>query len=467
MAISMKIPSRELWSYFGYGLGQCFSFGLVGSFINYFYTDVLGISALAASTIFLIARAWDAIHDPFFASIMDTMNTRFGKFRHFMLIAPLLITLMTLASFYNIDAPTSTKILYAGATYILWGTLYAISDIPFWSMSSVMSSEPRERTKAVTAAVLGVNAGIACANIFFPRLTAFFAPYSNDHGYFMAVLVMMVIGMLLMINGFFNVKERVPPSSEKVSIRDTFQNLRQNKPLFFVLAAFFFCVLHNIANGIYIYFFIYNMGDGGLQAAIGVMGIIAAMACLLAPLLTKHYKKRTLFIVLCCLDILVRIVLWFAGYQSLAVLFILLGLSSLFVMMSNLFTSAMIVDTIEYAEYHTNKRCAAITFSGQTFTGKMSVAVGGGLIGVYLTLIGYVPQAASQSESVLNGLFFGISLLPAIGSLIRIGFIWFFDFTEDKHAEVSRELAKRRASKIITDPIDDSGESPATPAYQK
>lgn len=55
MAMTMKIPSRELWSYFGYGLGQCFSFGLVGSFINYFYTDVLGISALAASTIFLIA----------------------------------------------------------------------------------------------------------------------------------------------------------------------------------------------------------------------------------------------------------------------------------------------------------------------------------------------------------------------------------------------------------------------------
>jgi probable glucitol transport protein GutA len=130
----------------------------------------MGISALAASTIFLIARVWDAVHDPLIASVMDTLNSRFGKFRHFLLIAPLLITVMTLASFYNIDAPMSTKIIYAGVTYILWGTLYAISDIPFWSISSVMSSEPRERTKAVTAAVLGVNAGCACANIFFPCL---------------------------------------------------------------------------------------------------------------------------------------------------------------------------------------------------------------------------------------------------------------------------------------------------------
>lgn len=275
MAMTMKIPSRELWSYFGYGLGQCFSFGLVGSFINYFYTDVLGISALAASTIFLIARAWDAVHDPLFASIMDTINTRFGKFRHFLLIAPLLITGVTLLSFYKIEADMTTKILYAGVTYILWGTLYAISDIPFWSMSSVMTNDSGQRTRAVTAAMLGVNAGIACANIFFPKLAAFFAQYSNDKGYFMAALVMMLVGLPLMLNGFMQIKERVPPSPEKVTIRDTFHNLRQNKPLFIVLLSFFFCVFHNVAGGLYIYFFINNMGDGSLQMAIGVMGIMA------------------------------------------------------------------------------------------------------------------------------------------------------------------------------------------------
>ncbi len=267
MAMTMKIPSRELWSYFGYGLGQCFSFGLVGSFINYFYTDVLGISALAASTIFLIARAWDAVHDPLFASIMDTINTRFGKFRHFLLIAPVLITGVTLLSFYKIEADMTTKILYAGVTYILWGTLYAISDIPFWSMSSVMTNDSGQRTRAVTAAMLGVNAGIACANIFFPKLAAFFAHYSNDKGYFMAALVMMLVGLPLMLNGFMQIKERVPPSPEKVTIRDTFHNLRQNKPLFIVLLSFFFCVFHNVSRRP-LYLLLYQQ-YGGRQPADG------------------------------------------------------------------------------------------------------------------------------------------------------------------------------------------------------
>ncbi|MDF4871650.1 MFS transporter, partial [Vibrio parahaemolyticus] len=143
-----KLTNKELMSYFGYGVGQCFSFGLVGSFILYFYTDILGISPIAASTIFLIARVWDAVNDPLIAGYMDTLDSRFGKFRPYMLFTPVLIVLVTVAAFYNIDADTSTKVMYAGITYILWGTLYTISDVPFWSMSSVMTDEPQERAKA-------------------------------------------------------------------------------------------------------------------------------------------------------------------------------------------------------------------------------------------------------------------------------------------------------------------------------
>ncbi len=55
----------------------------------------------------------------------------------------------------------------------------------------------------------------------------------------MAALVMMLVGLPLMLNGFMQIKERVPPSPEKVTMRDTFHNLRQNKPLFIVLLSFF------------------------------------------------------------------------------------------------------------------------------------------------------------------------------------------------------------------------------------
>ncbi|CAK2844833.1 membrane hypothetical protein [Vibrio crassostreae] len=227
-----KLNNKELMSYFGYGVGQCFSFGLVGSFILYFYTDILGISPIAASTIFLIARVWDAVNDPLIAGYMDTLESRFGKFRPYMLFTPFLIVLVTIAAFYNIDADTSTKVMYAGITYILWGTLYTISDVPFWSMSSVMTDEPQERAKAATCAMLGVNAGIGATLVIFPKLSAYFADGRADQGYLPAVIVLMIAGLLFMLNGFYNTKERISTAScEKVTLKQTFQAVRKNKVL--------------------------------------------------------------------------------------------------------------------------------------------------------------------------------------------------------------------------------------------
>ncbi|EDZ4808019.1 TPA: MFS transporter, partial [Escherichia coli] len=235
-----KIPLKELISYFGYGMGQCFSFGLVGSFILYFYTDVMGISPVTASMIFLIARVWDAVHDPLIAGVMDTLNLRGGKYRPFLLFTPFLIFLATVASFWNIDISIAHKAIYAGITYVLWGTLYALSDIPFWSMTSVMTDNPQERTKAATCAMLGVNAGIGGALLLFPLISSRLAGYSNDKGYLAGVALLMIVGVGLMLNGFFNMKERVKShTQEKITLKQTFVSVWKNKPLFFVLAAFF------------------------------------------------------------------------------------------------------------------------------------------------------------------------------------------------------------------------------------
>ncbi|HHU2693762.1 TPA: MFS transporter, partial [Escherichia coli] len=304
-----KIPLKELISYFGYGMGQCFSFGLVGSFILYFYTDVMGISPVTASMIFLIARVWDAVHDPLIAGVMDTLNLRGGKYRPFLLFTPFLIFLATVASFWNIDISIAHKAIYAGITYVLWGTLYALSDIPFWSMTSVMTDNPQERTKAATCAMLGVNAGIGGALLLFPLISSRLAGYSNDKGYLAGVALLMIVGVGLMLNGFFNMKERVKShTQEKITLKQTFVSVWKNKPLFFVLAAFFMNVFSNIVNGLYIYFFTYNMNDATLVSVIGTITLISALACLCTPVLTRYFRKRDLFIILCTLEVIARVV---------------------------------------------------------------------------------------------------------------------------------------------------------------
>ncbi|CAH8203296.1 Sodium:galactoside symporter [Vibrio aestuarianus] len=442
-----KIGKIELASYFGYGVGQCLSFGLIGSFILFFYTEYLGISAIAASTIFLIARIWDAVNDPIIAGYMDTLNSKHGKFRPYMLYMPVVIALVTVLCFWNIDAPMWAKIAYAAVTYIIWGTIYTISDVPFWSVASVMSRSPQQRATAVTAAAIAVGIGVNGANIVFPKLAALFAEGSTDGGYTMGASILMIAGLVLMLNGFFNTKERVDSQQEKVTLKDTFRTALQNKPLRIVLLAYSTWVFYNIANGLYVFFFTYNIGDIGMLAALGTIGIVTGFSGMLTPVLTKRFQKRTLIMAISGLEIITRVTMYSFGYDSPVLLLTMFGIANVFSSIIGPLLSATIIDTIEYGEYKTGKRCAAITFSGQTFTGKLAVAIAGGLTGLFLTFIGYVPNS-EQTQEALDGLFFAVVLLPAIGAFIRLAVMSRYTFTEDKHAEVCAELEKRNNQQL-------------------
>lgn len=82
------VSVAEYLVYFSYGFGQCFSFGIIGSFILIYYTDIVGISSVIASAIFLIARLWDAVFDPIVSGWIDAHKSTKGKFRKYMHFAP-------------------------------------------------------------------------------------------------------------------------------------------------------------------------------------------------------------------------------------------------------------------------------------------------------------------------------------------------------------------------------------------
>lgn len=245
------VTRREYLGYFSYGFGQCFSYGLLGSFILFFYTDILGISALAASTIFLIARVWDAVNDPMVAGFMDTRRTKSGKFKGYLKFAPLFVVISTILCFFSPDLAIQWKVLYAAITYILWGTVYTVSDIPFWSISAVITNDPQTRTNLVTAANLGVFAGIGMVGSLVPLLVGLFGQGSLATGYFVAVIIIMLAGYGFMMFGHSTIRERVEPSAgEKVTMKDVFKNLMVNRHLFKMLAIFFLNLFMNIVNGI-------------------------------------------------------------------------------------------------------------------------------------------------------------------------------------------------------------------------
>lgn len=441
-----SVSKKEYFGYFSYGFGQCFSYGLVGTFILFFYTDILKISVAAASAIFLIARVWDAVNDPMIAGFMDTRRTKSGKFKGYMKFAPLLVIISTILCFVSPDISTGGKVIYAGITYILWGTVYTISDIPFWSLSAVISDDPQERTSLVTAANLGVFAGIGIVGSVLPPLVIMLGRGDLSKGYLLGVVAIMIVGYAFMMFGYSTIKERVEPTkAEKVTKADVVNTLKANKHLFKMLIIFFMNLFMNIVNGMVIYFFTYNMGNEGLMSVFGAVGTASALGFFFIPMLTKKFKKKNILLSIVTIDIVVRVGLFIVGYGNTLLLMLMLAVTQFLHASAGPIMSTMIAETIEYSEVKTGKRCEAIIFSGQTFTGKLAAAVSGALSGVVLTVVGYNANAITQSPETLKGLFLAISIVPILGSIIRIIVLSTYKYTEDEYNRDLEVLKSRKA----------------------
>ena len=445
--IHEKISTKEYLAYFSYGFGQCFSFGLVGTFILFFYTDILGISAVAASIIFLVARIWDAVIDPVVAGFMDTRRTKHGKFRGYMKFTPILIVVSSIFCFFSPDISVTGKIIYAGATYILWGTIYAFSDIPFWSLSTVISKKGEDRTKLLTVANLGVYGGIGMVGFLVPILLATFNKnYTPSVSYLITVGIIMVAAYILMLIGYKYTKERVVPEhNEKVTFKDVIESAKVNKYMFRILLVFFLNVFMNIVQGIILYFFTYNLNAPQLMSVFGIIGTLSAVGFLFIPLLTKYFKKRNILRTLLGMDIIIRIIFFLVGYESIGLVITFLAITQLLYSATGPIISAMLSETVEYSEVKTGKRTEAIVFGGQTFAGKLSVALAGAFIGLLLTLIGYQANV-EQTEFTLTGLFIVVSILPALGSLLRLLVLSKYDYTEVEFNECIRIIQERKST---------------------
>ncbi len=442
-----KVKKSEYLGYFSYGFGECISFGLVGSFSLYFFTDIVGLTAFAASMIFLIARVWDAVNDPLLASIIDKKH-KVGKekFVPVLKLVPILMALVTILLFTTFPSTSYMfKLIYCFVFYIVWGMVYTVSDVSFWSASTVISSDSQERTKLITAANIGVFAGIGFAGAAVPIISSKFSHMAPNINAMLTVTLMVVFLLLpFTLIGSRQLKERViAKTGEKITFKKIAQNLKSNKPLRFILVIYFLNFAMNIVQGIAIYFFKYNLGSESLFATYSLMTTFAAAGFLILPVLTARFKKKNILYTILLIDIVLRVAFFAIGYQNVALTTIILGVLFAIYAITAPILSIMIAETVEYSEYQTGVRAEAVTFSGQTFAGKFSVAIAGALSGLLLTVISYQAGNPTQTDETLFGLFFIVSLLPAFASALRIIILYFHKYDEEQHQIILEKLAEK------------------------
>ncbi len=424
-------------------LGTNVTYGLTTGYLLYYFTDVYMIPAIAVSVLMLVARLWDAINDPMMGVIADRTKTRWGKFRPYILLSGFVMAAFTIMLFFTPGINPGAKIAYAYVAYIGWGMSYTMSDIPKWSMTSVISEDKNERMSLISwAKVFGMIGNIG-ANLAVIPLVNFFAKRFADGGepnqvlgYRLMAVVFAVIALLASVLMFAGTRERVVSDGERATLRDSLRNIYTNRPLLMLLLSL---LAVNTATGLLsalqVHYIANNFGNASLVPV--VMGIVIGptlVGSILAGTLSKKWGRKRVFTMAILLYAVRGVAQYLVGYHNLTLAIALLAFSGLFMGVYNVVQIAMLTDTIDHAESLTGKRTEGTVFSTQTFVVKLGGAISGSVGAAALMWVGYAENAA-QSAATLNGLHFWITLMPSIVALLSLIPIFFYTIPDKAAAQ--------------------------------
>lgn len=411
------LQNKEIISFSLAGLGQNLIYNYSATFIMIFYTDVLGLAALSVGTLMLVARVWDAINDPMMGIIVDKTRTRWGKLRPYLLGVAIPMAVFTILTFSNVNLSTQSKLIYAYITYIGWGMVYTVSDVPYWGLSSAMSDDPHDRLRIMTLARILSNVGLAIAIVVPPLVLGMLADHPQRYGIVAAVIS--IIGAALFLLAFFNTKERVERPAEVSKLKD-FLLLKENKPLLQLQSSRMLGAFRMILGAAGTYFAKYNLNNEGLFSLLGgtlILSMIFAM--ILTPYLRRFFSKKALYQGGLIIQAIAHVALFLIGYNQIGLVLLLMFIVGFSMGLNDVIMYIMVNDSIDYLQAKTQRRFEGMIFSLHTFTTKLQTAIGLFVMGIILNMFGFI-ENVPQSDSSMFGIFMLLTLLPAVSSLLSL-----------------------------------------------
>ena len=459
----------------GYGFGDMSSsmfWKIFSYYLPFFYSNVFGLTLTEAALLLLISKLWDAISDPIMGIIADRTNTKWGKYRPYLLWVAIPFAIAGVLTFTTPNFDHTGKLIYAYVTYIIMMTVYTAINVPYGAMLGVITDKPQERTVFSSYRMFFAYGGSFLALAIFEPLCSFFKKsiYSGNISEQLKVeqtsweLSMVVIGIicaLLFFLCFLWTRETVKPtmsSDGKQSIGKDIKALLYNGPWWILLGAAVSALLFNsIRGGTAAYFFQNYIGNNnilwifnanefrlscGVYLAIGeianMIGVILAVP--IALVIGKKYTYIGAMSVAAILSIVFYYVSSCWLYLSLQILI------SIMAGMTFPLLWSMYADVADYSEYKHGNCSTGLIFSSSSMAQKFGGAFGSALILWLLSSYGYNTAAnAVQNSEALNGLNMLMSWLPGLSCLIAIIVVFFYPLTERRMKIITASLEQRRS----------------------
>jgi len=416
------------------------------TYLLYFYTDVLGISAAAAAGVFLVARMVDAVTDPLMGAIAERTRTRWGRLRPYLLWGALPLGAITVATFSVPDLDESGKVIWAYVTYTLFGILYTVVTIPYSALTASLTDDYQESTRLSTFRMAFAFSGALIVSVGVAQWVRMFA--NPAEGYVLIMSIFACVATLLLLITFFNTKEVVqPPPEQKLSLNDSLRAVFYNPPLLIVIALFTLGMLSfTVRQTVTIYYFSYNVGRPDLIGAFFAATLATMFVGLVfVPRLAERFSKAgaiqigALFTVLASIGFYLTPVsepVWVIFWGCL----VALGGAPIAVL-----GWAMIPDTVDYAQWRFGKRADGAVYSMSSFFQKLAKALGGAGVATALATVGYVanqPQSAETLDMILH-----LMTVVPIGLMVLMIFLArLYKLDGETHARMRADLAQRYES---------------------
>lgn len=453
----------SLKQYIAYGGGDAannVAFSLAVSFLPLYYTDVAGISPAVVGALFLVMRFVDAFTDILMGSFIDRSNSRFGKFRPWILFGSVPLVALALANFAVPSALHGTvgAVVWAAIAYFLLGSVaYTAVNIPYGSLAASMTDNSRERSRLAVFRTVGSSImQVVLAITISPALQE----YQGDPAGLQSALIRTIIPLGVLAIGlyvflFVVARENVERKVARVSVRDSFRTVRSNRALQVLgVAAIAYLAGMFGALGIISYYTRDVLGDARLLAVFlpMVQGAVIIIAWVVPPLATRLGKPR-LFQLSAAVGAVGALMLLLAPADMLW--FSILGAFVLGAGSGGVSTLlwSMEADTVEFGEWRTGYRSEGTSYAVFSFMRKLAQALGGAL-GVWIIgWFGYDGNVAEQSDSAVFGIRIAMGLLPAISMILALIVMAFFPMKDSMHAQILSDLEERKGVEPNADPL--------------